>query len=320
MPRTNKPRAGSLQYWPRKRAEKFLPSANWKVLEQFNKDSRLLGFIGYKVGMTSVLVKDLTPGSLGKDKKIPLPATVLELPPMKVFSIRFYKDNKVIGEILAENLDKELKKVVKLPKAKIGKKFEDFQNYDNIRLIVYSEAKETGIKKTPDVAEIGLAGTLDEKINFAKDRMNKEISASEIIKPMQLVDIHGLTKGQGFSGPVKRFGISLRSHKSEKGVRRPGSLGPWHPNVVTFRVAMAGQLGMFSRIQYNGKVLSIGKIKENNINPKEGWKNFGNIKTEYIIVSGSVPGPAKRQMLLTVPLRKTKIQEKKKYDFIKLIR
>lgn len=320
MPRTNKPRAGSLQYWPRKRAEKFLPSANWKALEQANKDARLLGIIGYKVGMTSVLVKDLTPASLGKDKKITLPVTVLEFPAMKTFSARFYKDNKVIGEILAENLDKELKRVLKLPKSKTEKKFDDIKGYDNIRLIVYSETKQTGIKKTPDVAEIGLAGTLDEKINFAKDKMNKEILASEILKPMQLIDVHGLTKGKGLVGPVKRFGISLKSHKSEKGVRRPGSLGPWHPNVVTFRVAMAGQLGMFSRVQYNGKIVSVGKIKEHNINPKEGWKNYGNIETEYALLSGSIPGPAKRQMLLTVPLRKTKFQDKKKYEFLKIVR
>jgi len=42
-----------------------------------------------------------------------------------------------------------------------------------------------------------------------------------------MVDSKTFTKGKGFQGPVKRFGISLRSHKSEKVIRGPGSLGPW---------------------------------------------------------------------------------------------
>ena len=135
---------------------------------------------------------------------------------------------------------------------------------------------------------------------------------------MQLVDLRGLTKGKGLSGPVKRFGVSLRQHKSEKGVRRPGNVGPWHPDNVTFRIPMAGQLGMFSRIQYNGKIIELGKIKEKNINPKQGWHKYGNINTEYAIVAGSIQGPRKRQLLLTFPLRKTKKTEKKNYEVIKL--
>lgn len=319
MPRTNKPRSGSLQYWPRKRAKRFLPSVNWHALELSNKDMRLLGFIGYKVGMISSLVKDDTPDSLSKNKKIPLPSTIVELPPLKIFSVRFYKTGKITGEVLSENMDKELKKLLKLPKAKL-KKIDDIKDYDDVRIIVYSIAKQTGIKKTPDLVEIGMAGTLDEKIGFVKERLGKEILGSEIFKPMQLIDIRGLTKGKGLVGPVKRFGITLKSHKSEKGVRRPGSLGPWHPHAVTFKVPMAGQMGMFSKIQYNEKILAIGKIKESDINPKSGWKHYGNIKTEYMIIKGSVPGCEKRQMLLTFPLRKTKKQDKKKYEFVKILR
>ena len=83
---------------------------------------------------------------------------------------------------------------------------------------------------------------------------------------------------------------------------------------------MAGQLGMFSRINFNAKILNIGKIDEKNINPSEGFHNYGNIKTNYIILSGSVIGAKKRQLLLTFPLRKTKKQVNKDYEFVNLIR
>lgn len=315
MAKRSFPRSGSLQIWPRKRVSKFLPSVNWSVLE----GTGLLGIIAYKVGMKSALVKDLTPNSMTKDKKIVIPATIIEIPPVKIYSARLYKNNLCIKEIIL-NTDKDLKKILKIGKdAKLGKVEDlDKKNFEDLRVIIYSLARKTGIKKTPDIAEIGLGGKLEDKINFVKQNWNKEISASEIIKKTQLIDVRGLTKGKGLSGPVKRFGIGLKTHKAEKGVRRPGSLGPWHPHLVTFRVAQAGQLGMFTRIIYNNKILELGRISEKNINPKSGWKHYGNIQTEYAILKGSIQGPCKRQVLLTQPLRKTKYQEKKNLEFLEL--
>ena len=106
MPTRKSPRKGSLQFWPRKRAAKILPSVNWQGI---NSGKNLKGFIGYKAGMTSAIVKDNTPDSMTKSKKIAIPVTIIECPPIKIFSIRFYKDSKVIGEILSEKLEKELK-------------------------------------------------------------------------------------------------------------------------------------------------------------------------------------------------------------------
>ena len=111
----------------------------------------------------------------------------------------------------------------------------------------------------------------------------------------------------------------IKQHKTEKGVRRPGSLAPWHPARVTFHAPMAGQMGYFTRIIYNIRVLSQGKIKDKNINPKTGWKNYGNIKTSYIIIKGSVQGPVKRQILLTPAFRPSKIQTKRKFEFLELV-
>ena len=307
------PRKGSLQFWPRKRASKLLPSVNWNVI---NSGKNLKGFICYKVGMASAFVKDNTEHSMTKGKKIAVPVTIMECPKMKILSVRFYKNGQVANEILAENPDKELTSVIKLPKAKKGK-IEDVKpdSYDDIRIIAYSEVKKTNIKKTPDIIEIGLSGSLDEKLNYVKDKLNKEISISEIFEKGQLADARGLTKGKGLSGPVKRFGITLKQHKSEKGRRRPGSLGPWHPARVIFRVPMAGQLGMFTRVVYNNKIIQIGKPEEMNLKNRT---NYGDVKTDYMIIRGSIQGPHKRQILLTYPLRETRKQIKKHFEFLEL--
>jgi large subunit ribosomal protein L3 len=184
--------------------------------------------------MVSGYVKDNTPDSMTKGKNIIIPLTILECPAMKIFSVRFYKDGKVSKEILAENLEKELKKKVKLPKVK-KKEDLDSDGQDDVRVICYSQVKKTRIKKKTDLSEIVLVGSVEDKINFIKENLNKEISVLDVFEKDQLVDLRGLTKGKGLQGPVKRFGIGLKSHKSEKGRRRPGSLGPWHPARVIFR-------------------------------------------------------------------------------------
>ena len=310
MPTRKSPRKGSLQYWPRKRANKLLPRVNWNAI---NSEKLLKGFICYKCGMASAIVKDNTPDSMTKGKEIVLPITLLECPSMRIFSIRFYKNNKVAKDVLAENLDKELKRKVKLPKTskKLDAKAED---YDDVSIITYSQVKKSGLKKKPDVVEIGLKGSVENKLNFAKENLNKDLSVADFFENGELVDLRGLTKGKGFSGPVKRFGIKLRQSKSEKGVRKVGSIGPWHPARVTFRVPMAGQLGMFTRVTYNNKIIELGKAegKFKNI------KNYGDIKTDYVIVKGSIQGPSKRQLVITHALRPSKKQLKKNYDLVKI--
>ncbi len=312
------PRKGSLQFWPRKRAKKLLPSVNWGVIPT-GSAKNLKGFIAYKAGMISALVKDKTPNSMTKDKEIIIPATILECPPIKIFSVRFYKNNLPAKEILAGQFDKDLKRIVKLPK-KTPEKIDNIktENYDDVSVIVYSQPKKIELKKRPDLEEIGLAGSFDKKILFVKENLNKEISIFDVFNGWQIADLRGLTKGKGFSGPVKRFGIKLRFHKTEKGQRKVGSIGPWHPARVTFRVPMAGGLGMFTRVQHNQKIISLGKTPKDTDKKLKNIKNYGDIKSDYIILAGSVQGPAKRQLLITAPLRGSKDQLKKNYEFLEL--
>lgn len=309
------PRKGSLQFWPRKRVAKILPRINWKPINSDNSGKTPKGFICYKAGMLSALVKDNTEHSMTKGKKIAVPVTILECPPMKVLSVRFYKNGKVANEVVSEGLDKDLKRIIKYPKNK-SHGFDDAKDYDDIRIIAYSNVKKTGIKKTPDIAEIGLSGDLDEKKNFAKDKMNKEIHISDVFEAGQVADFRGLTKGKGLQGPLKRFGLTLRQHKSEKGRRGPGSLGPWHPARVTFRTPIAGQMGMFTRAVYNSKIIKILKAGEDKT--MKGLSHYGDVKSDAVIVRGSVQGPQKRQLLMVHALRPTRKQSKKNMEFIEL--
>ncbi|MBS3077484.1 50S ribosomal protein L3 [Candidatus Pacearchaeota archaeon] len=312
MSTRSRPRAGSLQFWPRKRAAKVLPSANWRPIHSTNEG--VLGFIAYKAGMASVMVKDLTDKSMTLNKQIVFPVTVLEVPSMKIYSVRFYKNGKVLTEIVVSN-DKELKRKVKLGKT-LGNLEKAPKDYDDIRVIAFSLPKQTNIKKTPDMIELAIQS--ENKLEFVKKLIGKELSLSDFSKS-DLLDVRGLTIGKGTQGPIKRFGATLRFHKSEKGLRKIGSIGPWHPARVTYQVPMAGQMGYFSRVVYNLNLVNSGKISDKDINPSSGFPHYGKIKTSYVLLRGSVPGPAKRQILLTPSYRPTKMQAKKKYEFLEVL-
>src|SRR3989338_589773 len=309
----SRPRYGSLQFWPRKRAERFLPSVNWDPI----KGDGLLGFIAYKVGMATATVKDSTPKSMAPGKRLAVPVTFLETPPVKIYSVRFYKNGKVMNEVVVSN-DKELKRIVKVMKTPVtASSLDEVKDFDDVRVIIYSVLKEMKVKKTPDIIEVGIGGK--DKLAFVKNHIGKDILFNDAFKG-DLVDVRGLTKGKGLSGPVARFGISLRQHKSEKGRRGPGSLGPWHPARVIFRVPISGQLGMFTRVHNNLKILGSNvtlKDKATNLNH---FKNYGNIKTNYLVLNGSVQGPAKRQVLLTSPLRPSLKQTRKKLELLEVHR
>src|SRR3989344_6576176 len=220
------PRHGSLQFWPRKRAKREIPRIkSWSKLA----GAKLLGFAGYKVGMGQVIMKD-TSTKVTKGLNISAPVTIIECPPLKPLSLRFYKNTpyglKIISELPAKNLNKELARKIKLPKKQSEKKESDF---DELRLQVYTQPKLTSIgKKKPEIFEIALSGNKEEQLSIAKQFLEKEIRLSDVFKEGELADVHAVSTGKGFQGATKRFGTRLRQHKSEKAKRGVGSLGPWH--------------------------------------------------------------------------------------------
>ena len=53
--------------------------------------------------------------------------------------------------------------------------------------------------------------------------LGKEIKVEDVFESGVSVDVHGITKGKGFQGTVKRFGVPIRQHKAEKTKRGIGT-------------------------------------------------------------------------------------------------
>ncbi len=300
MVKRHHPRHGSMQFWPRKRAKKIYPrTRTWPELD----GTKLLGFAGYKAGMTQINIRDNT-NSVTKGQIISLPATIIECPPLKPLSLRFYQQDdygfKVIAEIpTSQQLEKELSRKIKISKKKNnGKIIPD--KFDRAALQVYTQPSLTSIKKKPEIFEIEINNPTSD---FVKNVLEKEIKINEVFKEGQFIDVQAVTTGRGFQGPVKRFGITLRKKKSEKTKRGPGSLGPWEQQQHTmYRIAHAGQMGFHTRTAYNKLLLKISS-KPAEMNTSSGFHKYGLLRTDYILLKGSVPGSKKRLIRLREPVR-----------------
>ncbi len=304
-----RPRRGSLQFWPRVKAKRMFP----KIRSWTNKsEAALLGFAGYKAGMTHIIATDNRPTSPTKGEKIRIPVTVLETPDFRVLGLRLYVSSpssygpRVSSEIWADNLSADLSRRLKLPKKrsspdKLKNMEAQLETASDVRVLVHTQPKLTAFgKKKPDVLEIAIGGNnVQEKFEYAKSILGKEISIADTFKEGDMLDIHGVTTGKGFQGSVKRFGVSILHRKSHTdGRRKVGTLGNW--SAKTWRVPHPGQMGFHNRTEYSKQLVKIGSVGEkDDINASGGFLNYGLIKGKYTLIAGSVPGPKKRLIRLT---------------------
>ncbi len=323
-------RRGSVAYSPRKRASSS--KGRWRSHPpqdpQRGDDVRLQGFAGYKAGMTHVFIFDFRDTSTTAKQEVAEPATIIEVPPLKVGGIRLYERTnegmRALTEVWATKLDKELRRRTgpkstpayvkdldaspRLPKSKKGA--DDLLKIDptavdDVRVIAYTQPKliGTGGRKAPDVLEIPVVGKgIKERLEWSAKHLGKEVKFTDFSAAGNMVDVTGITKGKGWQGGPKRWGVKLLSHKNSKHRRMLGTLGAWHPSYVTFRIPQAGQVGYHQRTEFNKRVLKYGEDGKE-VQPKGGLIRYGEVNNPYILIHGSVPGAAKRMIRLRDPSR-----------------
>jgi len=310
MAKGHKPKAGSRGFWPKKRAKRIYPRVKARPQEGGVSP---LGFAGYKAGMTRVIFTETGKGHL-KGQDITESVTVLDTPTLLVCGIRAYASGpygiKSLDTILSEKPSRHLGRKTRLPKKpetqkKIQELEKDLENLGDVRLLVHTQPRNSGLgKKKPEMFEIPLSGDVKEKWEFAKERLGKELKHEDVFKPGEFIDVRAVTKGKGFQGPVKRFGIKVRGRKHDKKQRHVGVLGPRNvARVLPGKIPYAGQLGFQTRTEYNKKILQLGS---GGLNPKGGWLSYGPVKGDFIVLKGSVPGPRKRLIILERPARPPK--------------
>jgi large subunit ribosomal protein L3 len=308
------PRHGSLAYLPRGRAKRTV--GRIRFWPKVTEGPTMLGFMGYKAGMTHILMVEDKPGSQNLGKEVSHPATILDVPPIIVFAIRTYTKTQyglqTFTEAWMKDPPKDFDRTLVLPEKfnpeECLKKIEEgLDRIAEVRLLAATQPRLAGVpKKKPDIMEIKVdGGSIQEQIEYTKNLLGKNVSVTDVFKEGRFVDVVAITKGKGFQGPVKRWGINILPRKSRKTKRGVAAIGPWKPPRVLYTVPRAGQMGYHQRTEYNKRILKIG-VDGKEVTPKGGFLKYGPVKGTYIIVDGSLPGPVKRLVRLRHPARPPK--------------
>ncbi|MCW4046346.1 MAG: 50S ribosomal protein L3 [Candidatus Bathyarchaeota archaeon] len=310
--KTHAPKHGSLAYLPRHRAKK--PVARIRYWPKLNADTpRLLGFTAFKAGMTYVFTIEDRKRSPNFGKEVMRACTILETPPILICGIRAYTKTPYGLQHLTEAWMKdppaELDRTLVLPEsfdtdAMLQKLEKNIDRITNIRVIAATQPKQANLsKKKPDITEIEIGGaTIPKQLEYAKQLLGKTVTPEEVFKEGQYIDIAAVTAGKGFQGPVKRWGVTILQHKGRKTKRGIATLGPWNPHHLMYSIPRAGQMGYHQRIEYNKRILKIGKDGKE-ITVKGDFIRYGPVKGPYILIEGSVPGTEKRVIRLRQPAR-----------------
>ena len=188
---------------------------------------------------------------------------------------KFTKDGKVIPVTVIEvepNVVTQIKTV-------------ETDGYNAIQLATVDKKEKHATK-----AEVGHA----KKAGVAPKRFLKEIRvdsvegytlgstlAADTFTVGEKVDVTGTSKGKGYAGVIKRHGLSRgpETHGSHYH-RRPGSMGTMLPMHVLKGKKLAGHMGNETVTIQNLEIIEVST------------------KDNYILVSGSVPGPKNSLVLI----------------------
>jgi len=311
------PRHGSLAFLPRKRAT----SAKGRVRHWLDTPENVsfLGFAGFKAGMTHITYIEDQKNSPYYGKELMKPVTVIEVPPLILIGIRVYNEDEygkyIEGDIFSTEVNNYLNRKINIPnfekynydeiKKKLSKAL---NNTSDIRGIFQTQPHLTSLpRKKPDIIEIKLnaTGSPIDEFNYALEHLGKEIKSRDVLIEGELIDILAVTKGKGFQGPVKRYGVKILTRKNSKARRIVACIGPWHPARVLYTVPRPGQMGYHQRTEYHKRIMVIGENEEE-INPKGGFIRYGKVNGDYLLVLGSIPGPKNRLIRIRKTIRPVK--------------
>ena len=302
-----------MAYSPRGRAKSMEARIRgWPTVD--SDEPRLLAHAGFKAGCVQLVSIDDRDHVPNYGKQVVTLGTVIATPPLVVIGMRGYvKDvngKHARFDVFTKDAPKNLEKIIKVKPddTDIDEAEKLLTKVKELYAIVTITPRLVGLEqKSPYIFEVGVkGGDIQKQFAFVKDLLGKEVKIDEVFENGTYVDTAAITKGKGWQGVIYRWGAKRKQHKSRKTVRELGSLGPITPQNVMYTVPRAGQTGFHQRIEYNKRIMVMSNTgkEEFAINPDGGFKHFGNVTGDFIIVKGSVPGTYRRLIKLRKQIRK----------------
>jgi large subunit ribosomal protein L3 len=263
--------------------------------------------------MTHAFIVDYRKRSTTAGQEVAVPVTVVETPPIKVAGCRLYHRTPygmhVVSEVWADPFDENLLHAIPEHPASDAAARGRFEHHEGeeVRIVAFTQPSlVTGVpSNVPELFELRVSGE-DPKArrSFALGLLGKELAVDELTREGEFLDVIGVTKGKGFQGHIKRWGVKLQPRKNSKHRRMIGTLGPHNPSFVSYRIPQAGQMGYHRRTVYNIRVLRVVKDpKKDPVTPLGGFPHYGEVRSACLLLHGSLPGPAKRLLRFRTPMR-----------------
>jgi len=309
--RHSAPHRGSLAYLPRCRAKTM--EARIRAWPKVNSDEpRLLAHAGFKAGCVQIVNIDDREKTPNHGKQLVSLGTVIATPPILIIGIRGYsidpRGRHAEFDYYADNLPKYISRFFKVKENSSPNSEKSLKKIKEIFAIIAVTPKNAGLsQKKPYIFEASVkGGDIKKQFTFLQKLLGKEVKIDQVFEVGTTVDTAAITKGKGWEGPITRWRVKRKQHKSRKSVREVGSLGPISPQYVMYTVPRAGQRGFHQRIEYNKRIMIMDNTENSKfkINPDGGFKHFGNVNGDFVIVRGSVPGTYNRLIKLRSQIRK----------------
>jgi large subunit ribosomal protein L3 len=289
--------------------------ARIRAWPKVNSDEpKILAHCGFKAGCVQIVSIDDREKVPNAGKQLVSLGTVLVTPPVLILGVRGYsKDHNgkhAEFDVYAEDIPKSFSKEISLKNNQenaLENAEKGLKRIKEIFAIVAVSPRAAGLdQKKPYVFEAFVSGgDIQKQFTHVKELLGKEIKIDQIFETGATVDVAAITKGHGWQGVLKRWNVKKKQHKSRKTVREVGSLGPISPQSVMYTVPRAGQHGFHQRVEYDKRIMIMGNSNDEQIkiNPDGGYKHFGLVKGDFIILKGSVPGTYRRLIKLRSQIR-----------------
>lgn len=276
-------------------------------------EPRILAHCGFKAGCVQIVSIDDRDKTPNAGKQLVTLGTVLATPPVVVLGVRGYsRDHGGLHaefDLYAEDLPKQISKHVSFSnkegararaEAALGRTAE-------VLAVVAVSPRDAGLEqKKPYVFEAMVSGAdVRARFEHVAEQLGREVRVGQVFEAGASVDVAAITKGKGWQGVIQRYGAKKKQHKSRKTVRELGSLGPISPQYVMYTVPRAGQMGFHQRTEYDKRIMVMGSAGDggDGINPRGGYKHFGLVRGDYVILKGSVPGTYRRLIKMRAQVR-----------------
>ncbi len=216
----------------------------------------LKGILGKKIGMTQIFTED--------GQRVPV--TVVEAGPLHILSVLNENEKKghpvnavEVGFDVVREVNPDLKE-----------KFGD--DFDLSKALRLNKPQLGHFKKAGFEKKFGFVKQI--KVDSTEDFTVGDVLTLKDFEFFTKVDVRGISKGRGFSGPIKRHGqkTGKKTHGS-RFHRKPGSMGPsaWPARVFPGK-KLAGQFGNTAVTLRNLEVVKV------------------DVERNLLLIKGAIPG------------------------------